>query len=78
MRTLLAAVYDSYIKQELNAMAGSRQEFDYDKLREKLRTMSTRSPLYRLLKEELGARGWWKDRAKWHPPKGVQPKHLKK
>lgn len=43
---------------------------DLDELALQIRSMSTRTALYKVLKAELGARGWWKNRARWTPPKG--------
>lgn len=48
--------------------AVKRQE--YDELRDEIRRMGPRSPLYRLLKQELSARGWWKRRGRGRPFKG--------
>lgn len=45
--------------------ATKRQE--YDELRDEIRRMEPRSPLYRLLKQELSARGWWKLRKRGRP-----------
>lgn len=40
---------------------------DLDELRSEIRGMSVRSKLYKLLKEELSVRGWWKNRARGKP-----------
>jgi len=47
---------------------------DYDELRQAIRTMSVRSRLYKLLKEELTLRGYWKNRTRgWHAAELLQP-----
>lgn len=38
-----------------------------DWLRAHIRTMGPKSPIYKLLKEELTARGWWKNRPRGKP-----------
>jgi hypothetical protein len=48
---------------------------EYDKarypiLREEIRTMSTRSVFFRVLKEELTARGYWRNKPRGNPAKG--------
>lgn len=40
---------------------------DHDDLRRQIQQMSTRSQLYKLLKEELRKRGWWKNRKRGKP-----------
>lgn len=40
---------------------------DLDELRLAIRDMSVRTQLYKLLKEELSARGWWKNRKRGKP-----------
>ena len=45
---------------------------DLQELTFQIRSMSTRSALYKVLKAELGARGWWKNKARWKPPKGTK------
>lgn len=45
-------------------------DIDYDELAKQIRTMSVRTRLYKVLKTELGLRGWWKNKARWKPPKG--------
>ena len=39
-----------------------KTKIELDRLRTEIRHMSVRSSLYKLLKEELSARGWWKNR----------------
>ena len=45
---------------------------DEEWLRDEIRRMSVRSKLYRLLKEELTARGNWKNRPRGNPQKGAE------
>lgn len=40
---------------------------DIDSLAQQIRTMSVRSNLYKMLKVELKARGWWKNRPRGKP-----------
>lgn len=42
-------------------------KLDLDLLARQIRTMSVRSELYKLLKQELGLRGWWKNRKRGKP-----------
>jgi len=43
-----------------------------DKLREEIRVMTNQTGLYRLLKDELSALGYWKNRKRGNPAKGYQ------
>ena len=45
---------------------------DYDELRYKIRKMSRRSKVYRVLKEELMVLGYWKLKARGNPAKGYE------
>ena len=47
-------------------------KIDLDALRDEIRTMQRWSPLYKLLKQELGARGFWKNRKRGDPQKGYR------
>lgn len=40
---------------------------DLEELKREIRTMSVRTQLYKLLKTELSARGWWKNRRRGKP-----------
>lgn len=42
-------------------------KLDLDLLAQQIRTMSLRSELYKLLKQELSLRGWWKNRKRGKP-----------
>lgn len=43
---------------------------DLDQLAREIRTMSIRSDLYKVLKRELLARGWWKNLPRGRAEKG--------
>lgn len=43
---------------------------DHNELANQIRTMSVRSQLYKTLKRELSARGYWKNRARGKHDKG--------
>lgn len=45
-------------------------KIDYEQLRQEIRTMQRWSPLYKLLKTELGLLGFWKNRKRGDPHKG--------
>jgi len=47
-------------------------KIDLEVLREEIRTMQRWSPLYKLLKEELNLRGFWKNRKRGNPLKGYE------
>jgi hypothetical protein len=49
-----------------------RNKIDSELLREEIRTMQRWSPLYKLLKEELSLRGFWKNRKRGNPIKGYE------
>lgn len=49
------------------AMAKGESTNDTDSLARQIRTMSVRSKLYKTLKSELSARGWWKNRPRGKP-----------
>lgn len=40
----------------------NQKKIDMDVLRQEVRGMSVRSELYKVLKQELSALGWWKNR----------------
>lgn len=43
---------------------------DLEELVREIRTMSVRSDLYKVLKKELTAKGWWKNRPRGKAEKG--------
>lgn len=47
-------------------------KLDLELLRNEIRTMQRWSPLYKLLKEELGLLGFWKNRKRGNPHKGYE------
>jgi hypothetical protein len=48
----------------------ARFDISLDRLREAVREMTPRSVLFRLLKTELSARGWWRNKPRGNPAKG--------
>jgi hypothetical protein len=55
----------------------SKCKTDLDQLRTDIRNMSVRSQLYKVLKEELGAKGYWKPKARWYPKGFTKKKNAK-
>ena len=51
------------------AVEKAKESVSIDDLARQIRTMSVRSNLYRMLKTELSARGWWKNRPRGKPGK---------
>jgi hypothetical protein len=50
---------------------------DLEQLAKEIRVLNRHHKLYRLLKLELGKRGWWKNRERGNPSKGYKiSKHL--
>jgi len=45
---------------------------DLEELRKEIRQLTRDQALYRVLKEELGALGYWKARPRGNPQKGYQ------
>jgi len=45
---------------------------DIEQLREGIRVMTRHHLLYRVLKEELSARGWWKNKERGNPQKAYR------
>ncbi len=43
---------------------------DYSELRDRIRVMTPKQQLYKLLKEELQALGYWKNQPRGNPAKG--------
>lgn len=50
-------------------MGGIKSKLDFVQLREEIRLLNNRKELYRLLKEELGKLGHWKQKARGDPVK---------
>lgn len=46
------------------------KNIDLDNLRAAIRVMDRQSPLYKVLKEELGLMGYWQNRPRGNPRKG--------
>jgi hypothetical protein len=55
------------VREYAVAQAKEGNSNDTDSLAQQIRTMSVRSNLYKMLKRELGARGWWKNRPRGKP-----------
>ncbi len=51
---------------------------NYQELRLAIGAMSPRSKLYKVLKEELTARGYWQNKPRGNPSKGYQAMKSKK
>lgn len=49
---------------------GKRPMIDLEELRQAIREMTRKQALYRVLKEELTAQGYWKARPRGNPSKG--------
>lgn len=49
---------------------GMREKINLKLLREEIRAMGYHSPIFHVLKEELGHRGYWKNRPRANPQKG--------
>lgn len=47
-------------------------KIDIDQLRKEIRGMNRWNVLYKALKEELGALGYWRDRPRGDPKKGME------
>ena len=45
---------------------------DLEQLAREIRTLNRNHKLYRLLKLELGNRGWWKNKERGNPQKGYR------
>lgn len=45
---------------------------DLEELRDEIRTMSRKTMLYRLLKEELTALGYWRNKIRGNPSRGYE------
>ena len=45
---------------------------DINKLRQAIRSMTRNTALYKALKEELSALGYWRNKARGNPSKGYQ------
>jgi hypothetical protein len=55
-------------------LKSKRDKQELDILAQQVRNMSTRSDLYRVLKHELSARGWWKNKPRGKPNKTLNEK----
>lgn len=55
------------IREYTETHADQKSNQNYDSLARQIRTMSVRSELYKVLKAELSARGWWKNRPRGKP-----------
>jgi hypothetical protein len=49
-----------------------KTQINIDRLRQEIRLMTRTHLLYRVLRDELSARGFWKARARGNPSKGYQ------
>lgn len=58
---------DSTEPDQFGNLVDQNQQIDLDNLARQIRTMSTRSGLYRTIKRELSLRGWWKNRPRGKP-----------
>ena len=47
-------------------------KIDLEQLTKEIRIMNIRNKLYKLLKYELGKRGWWKNKKRGNPSKGYK------
>ena len=53
-------------------MGGIKSKLNFGQLREEIRELNNRKSLYRLLKEELGRIGHWKQKARGDPVKAYR------
>lgn len=49
-----------------------KDEIDLDKLKWEIKAMQKWSPLYKLLKRELSAQGYWKNKPRGNPKKAYR------
>jgi len=62
----------SYIAYYNVSMGGFKSKLDFGQLRKEIRLLNNRKELYRLLKEELGKLGYWKQKARGDPIKAFR------
>lgn len=55
-----------------------RTKIDLEQLALEIRQLTRHHALYRLLRDELGKRGWWKMRARGNPKKANASRKTKK
>jgi hypothetical protein len=55
-----------------------RTKIDLEQLTLEIRQLTRHQALYRLLRDELGKRGWWKMRARGNPKKANASRKTKK